>query len=208
MTIAQTILETLRTWHRQQAGELLRRLGVSRPSLMRAIAELDGQVISRGRARRTAYAARRAIRGNPNPLPLYRIDALGRAHEAGLLEPVYPEGCALSFTETCPWPLDDEMTDGWFRSLPYFFGDMRPQGFLGRNFAHQFAAILQMDQDVQRWNEDDVLHALSLLGWDQPGDYILGEQALRRFLQDSKTAAIFCPTMKSRRSIRSGHCKR
>jgi len=120
MTIAQTILETLRTWHRQQAGELLRRLGVSRPSLMRAIAELDGQVISRGRARRTAYAARRAIRGNPNPLPLYRIDALGRAHEAGLLEPVYPEGCALSFTETCPWPLDDEMTDGWFRSLPYF----------------------------------------------------------------------------------------
>jgi len=121
MTIAQTILETLRTWHRQQAGELLRRLGVSRPSLMRAIAELDGQVISRGRARRTAYAARRAIRGNPNPLPLYRIDALGRAHEAGLLEPVYPEGCALSFTETCPWPLDDEMTDGWFRSLPLFF---------------------------------------------------------------------------------------
>lgn len=191
MTIAQTILETLRTWHRQQAGELLRRLGVSRPSLMRAIAELDGQVISRGRARRTAYAARRAIRGNPNPLPLYRIDALGRAHEAGLLEPVYPEGCALSFTETCPWPLDDEMTDGWFRSLPYFFGDMRPQGFLGRNFAHQFAAILQMDQDVQRWNEDDVLHALSLLGWDQPGDYILGEQALRRFLQEQQNGSHF-----------------
>lgn len=83
------------------------------------------------------------------------------------------------------------MTDGWFRSLPYFLGDMRLQGFLGRNLAHQFSAILQMDQDVQRWNEDDVLHALSLLGWDHPGDYILGEQALRRVLQEQQNGSHF-----------------
>lgn len=191
MTIAQTVLETLRTWHRQQAGELLRRLGVSRPSLMRAIAELGGQVVTRGRARRTAYAARRAVRGNAGPLPLYRVDAAGRAHEAGLLEPIYPEGCAMRFTEEFPWPLDGEMTDGWFGSVPYFLGDMRPQGFLGRNFAHQYAALLQVDEDVKRWGEDDVLHALSVLGWDQPGNYILGEQALRRFLQEQQNGSHF-----------------
>ncbi|WP_092411712.1 type II toxin-antitoxin system HipA family toxin YjjJ [Collimonas sp. OK307] len=191
MTIAKSVLETLRTWSRQQAGELLRRLDVSRPSLMRAIAELDGQVVSRGRARRTAYAARRSIRGNPTPLVLYRIDESGRAHEAGLLEPIYPEGCAMSFAEACPWPLDDEMADGWFRGVPYPLGDMRPQGFLGRNFAHQFAAILQVDEDVTRWGEDDVLHALSVLGWDQPGDYILGEHALRRFLDEQQRVSYF-----------------
>jgi hypothetical protein len=82
-----------------------------------------------------------------------------------------------------PWPLDDEMADGWFNGVPYPLGDMRPQGFLGRNFAHQFAAILQVEDAVNRWSEDDILHVLSVVGWDQPGNYILGEQALRRFLE-------------------------
>ena len=191
MTIAKKALETLRTWHRQQAGELLKRLGVSRPTLMRAITELGGQVVSRGRARRTAYAARRSIRGNPAPIPLYYIDESGKAHESGMLEPIYPAGCAMTNAEAFPWPLDDEMADGWFRGLPYPLGDMRPQGFLGRNFAHQFASILQVDEAVNRWSEDDVLHVLSVLGWDQPGNYILGEQAMRRFLAEQQKEAHF-----------------
>lgn len=87
MTISAKVLEILRTWQRQQAGELLGRLGISRPTLMRAITELQGQVVSRGRARRTAYAARRAIRGNVKPLPFYRVDEQGQVHESGLLEP-------------------------------------------------------------------------------------------------------------------------
>lgn len=191
MAIAKTVLDILRTWGRQQSGELLQRLGVSRPSLMRAIAGLGGQVVIRGRARRTAYAARRSIRGNATPFALYRIDESGRSHEAGLIEPIYPEGCAMSFAEELPWPLDDEMADGWFRGVPYPLGDMRPQGFLGRNFAHQFSATLQVDEDVKRWGEDDVLHALHLLGWDQPGNYILGEHALRRFLEEQQKGSHF-----------------
>lgn len=191
MTISERVLEILRTWQRQQAGELLGRLGVSRPSLMRAIAELQGQVVSRGRARRTAYAARRAIRGNIKPLPFYRVDEQGQVHESGLLEPTYPAGCAVTFAEDFPRPLDDEMRDGWFRGLPYPFGDMRPQGYLGRNFAHQFAALMQVDETLTRWSEDDVLHVLSVLGSDQPGNYIIGEQALRRFLNAQQQAAHF-----------------
>lgn len=191
MIISEKVLETLRTWNRQQSGELLARLGVSRPSLMRAILELKGQVISRGRARRTVYAARRAIRGSLAPIPLYYVDESGLTHECGLLEPTYPSGCALSLTEKFPWPLDDEMSDGWFRGFPYLLGDMKPQGFLGRNFAHQFASILQVDEAVNRWNEDDVLHVLSVLGWDQPGNFILGEQALRRFLAEQQLGSHF-----------------
>jgi hypothetical protein len=191
MKISKLVLEILRTWHRQQSGELLSRLGVSRPSLMRAMTELNGQVVTRGRARRTAYAARRAIRGQIAPIPLYYIDKAGRANEAGLLEPIYPEGCAMNFSEKFPWPLDDEMGDGWFHGLPYPLADMRPQGFLGRNFAHQFSAILQVDEDVKRWGEDDVLYVLSMLGWDQPGNYILGEQALRRFLEEQQQGSHF-----------------
>ena len=191
MTISKKVLEILRTWQRQQAGELLGRLGVSRPSLMRAMTELDGQVVSRGRARRTAYAARRAIRGNLKPLPFYRVDEQGQVHECGLLEPIYPTGCAVTFAEEFPWPLNDEMRDGWFRGLPYPFGDMRPQGYLGRNFAHQFADLMQVDETLTRWSEDDVFHVLSVLGADQPGNFIVGEQALRRFLNAQQQAAHF-----------------
>jgi hypothetical protein len=191
MSISKAVIETLRTWQRQQAGELLKRLGISRPSLMRAIKELDGQVVSRGRARRTTYAARRAIRGKQDPLPLYSIDELGRAHELGILEPIYPVGCAMTLPTEFPWPRDDEMTDGWFRGVPYPLGDMRPQGFLGRNFAHQNAAILQVDEAVNRWSEDDVLYVLSVVGWDQPGNYILGEQSLRRFLAEQQQGSHF-----------------
>ncbi|MDY7540763.1 type II toxin-antitoxin system HipA family toxin YjjJ [Undibacterium sp. RTI2.1] len=191
MKISQSVIELLRTWHRQQSGELLTRLGVSRPSLMRAITELGDQVVSRGRARRTTYAARRGVRGAMAPLMLYSVDTKGKTHEVGQLEPVYPTGCAMDFTVPFPWPLDDEMKDGWFRGLPYPLADMRPQGFLGRNFAHQYASILQVDDDVTRWSEDDVLHVLSTVGFDQPGNYILGEPALRRFYDEQQKSAKF-----------------
>jgi hypothetical protein len=114
----------------------------------------------------------------------------------------------MTFIDAFPWPLDDEMADGWFNGVPYPLGDMRPQGFLGRNFAHQFAAILQVEDAVNRWSEDDILHVLSVVGWDQPGNYILGEQALRRFLRCSSTAFIFSAMMRLKPTIRSAPCKR
>lgn len=191
MNQAEKVLQTLRTWHRMPAGELLKRLDVSRPTLMRAMEELGPQVVTRGRARRTAYAARREIRGNASPIPLFRVDEAGIGHEVALLEPIYPQGCALQFKEPFQWPLPDAMQDGWFEGLPYPVDDMRPQGFLGRNFAHHYAPLLQVQEDVLAWGEDDVLHALTLLGWDQPGNYILGEAAYRKFLQETQAGIHF-----------------
>lgn len=136
----------------------------------------------------TLSTTRRALRGDYSPLLLYRIDASGHAHECGVIELLYPEGCTFSFSEPALWPLDDEMEDGWFRGLPYFFADMRPQGFLGRNFAGKVASspllvtTFKVDADVHRWNEDDVLCVLNLWALDQPGNYILGDQCLRQFL--------------------------
>jgi hypothetical protein len=97
MTTSDDLLRTLRTWHKLPAGQLLERLGTSRATLMRAVRALGSQVVARGRARRTAYAARRALRGSLQPLPLYRIDQLGQAHEVAKLLPVYPAGCAVEF---------------------------------------------------------------------------------------------------------------
>ncbi|MGA8787055.1 MAG: DNA-binding protein, partial [Polaromonas sp.] len=182
MTTSEDLLRTLRTWHKLPARQLLERLDISRATLMRAVRELGSQVVARGRARRTAYAARRALRGSWQGLPLYRIDQEGLAHEVALLYPLHPVGCAVDFIEPLDWPLEDDMQDGWFEGLPYFLDDMRPQGFLGRHFARHYAGLLQVSEDPKVWSEDDTLHALALLGSDQPGNYVLGEPALRRWL--------------------------
>lgn len=185
MKSSEDLLRTLRTWQKLPAGQLLERLGVSRATLMRAVRELGPQVVARGRARRTAYAARRALRGSFQALPLYRIDPGGQAHDAAMLYPLHPAGCALDTPEPLGWPLDENMQDGWFEGLPYFLDDMRPQGFLGRHFARRYADLLQVSTDPKDWSEDDTLHALTLLGSDAPGHYVLGEPALRQWLADS-----------------------
>jgi hypothetical protein len=186
MALSDDVLHTLRTWHRLRAGELVSRLGISRASLMRAVRELGPQVVARGRTRRIAYSARRAVRGSLSPLPLYAIGENGSVEEVAAIYPTHPEGCAAEFLRPLEWPLDDEMKDGWFAGLPYFLEDMRPQGFLGRHFARANATLLQVSEDPRNWPEDDALYALSVLGSDQPGNYILGEAALRKWLTDSR----------------------
>lgn len=186
MTVSDALLQALRISHRVPAGELIERLQVSRATLMRAVRAAGPEVVALGQARRTAYAARRTVRGTLDSLPLFRVDEQGRTHEVGSLTPTYPSGCAMDWREAFAWPLDEDMQDGWFDGLPYPLEDMRPQGFLGRNFARHNASVLQVSEDPQHWSEDDTLYALALLGSDQPGCYILGETALRHWLAQSR----------------------
>lgn len=181
----------LRTWGRMRGGDLRLRMGVSRATMMRAVQAQAGQIIVRGNARRAAYAARRKVRGSDAPIKLFQIDAQGHGAQIGLLDPVYPNGVALLLQTAFDWPLPDDMADGWFDGMPYPFDDMRPQGFLGRSFARQHAMLLQTSDDPARWSEDDVLHVLSLVGIDLPGNYILGEPAYRQFLQLRQTPLSF-----------------
>ncbi len=152
--------------------------------LVRAVRSAGDEIIVRGSARRTAYAARRALRGSMAPIPLYRIDENGTAHEQGLVNLTCPDGSALKLQEYIEWPLvGAEMVDGWYDGLPYQLLDMRPQGFLGRHFARENAAILQVNEDPRKWSDDDAVHALSLLGSDVPGNFILGAAAYRLWLE-------------------------
>jgi hypothetical protein len=178
------IVARLRVWGRLSAAELRMRLGVSPATLMRAAREAGVKVIVRGRARRSTYAARRELRGSIAPIPVYRIDENGAAHEQGQLNLAYPDGSVLDLTAAMEWPtLGAEMADGWHEGIPYPMLDMRPQGFLGRGFARRNAALLQVDEDPNRWSDDDALHALTLLGHDTPGNFILGEPAYRLWLE-------------------------
>jgi len=178
----------LREHPRAGSAELCARLkGVSRATLTRALKTLGDVVIIGGESRRTRYALRRPLRGSSAPIPLYRIGEHGHGHEIGQLSLTYPEGSLLSFEETFPWPLDGGMSDGWFHGLPYVLADMRPQGFLGRNFAHARARDLGVSDNPDDWADDDVVHVLATTGYDQPGDLILGEAAYRRFLDYRRT---------------------
>ncbi|WP_213955039.1 MULTISPECIES: type II toxin-antitoxin system HipA family toxin YjjJ [unclassified Variovorax] len=171
------------------ASALVERMGASRPTLSRAVRAAEGALIVRGRARRTRYAARRALRGSLEPLPLFRIDREGAPHQIAEMELVYPDGTALAYEGEFGWPLEDQMLDGWFEGLPYPMQDMRPQGFLGRNFARQHAAVLQVQEDPASWSDDDALYALSILGDDVPGDLLVGAPACRRWLEHVQRVA-------------------
>ena len=61
------------------AADLAVTLAVSVPTLHRLLAENSDQVVVTGRARRTRYALRRALRGSLADLPLYALDSAGGA---------------------------------------------------------------------------------------------------------------------------------
>lgn len=177
------LLQTLRRNPRAGSKDLCSLLGgINRSTLTRNVIALGGQVIGLGSARRSRYALRQPLRGDLAELPLYRIDEHGNGHELGQLALTYPSGTACTFKTAFPWPLDADMADGWFEGVPYPLLDMRPQGFLGRNFAHRYGSDLGVSDDPQAWSDADVIHVLSQRGYDQPGDLILGEPAYRRFL--------------------------
>lgn len=168
-------------------AELCKRLGgIDRSTLTRRLASLGDAVIRRGGSRRTAYALRRALRGSESSIPLYRIDESGRGHQLGVLDCIQPAGTALSFQEPFLWPLRDAMQDGWFEGLPYPVVDMRPQGFLGRNFARNHAALLRVPENPDDWSDDDVLYVVSSVGYDLPGNLVVGEVAYRQFIEQAK----------------------
>jgi hypothetical protein len=116
------------------------------------------------------------LRGSTEPLPVYKIDHAGCAHQTGELSMKWPQGTHLRL-DAQVWPVPAESVDGWWDGLPYALSDMRPQGFMGRHFAHACHQRLKLPEDPGLWSDDDVLIALSEAGSDAIGDLIVGEPA-------------------------------
>jgi hypothetical protein len=185
--IAFQLLQYIRASRWVRAGDLLAflqkdRSTTTRATMMRIIKSLGDQLVIGGAGSKTTYAARRAIRGNIEPIALYEIDENGHGSQVATIEAIYPSGCLLRLSAPLAWPLTEDMRDGWYYGMPYFLDDMRPQGFLGRNFAHAYADMYHVDVDPSKWKEDDVLALLSALGADSQGNWIIGEPAYRRYL--------------------------
>ncbi len=90
------LLRALRTQPQAGSAELCRLLGgINRSTLARAMQAVSTQVVVRGGSRRIRYSLRKSLRGSTEPIPLYRIDVQGHAHQQAWLDLTWPQGSAL-----------------------------------------------------------------------------------------------------------------
>jgi hypothetical protein len=164
-----------------RASDLAAEARVSVPTLHRMLQQLGSRVVAAGKARRARYALRRAVRGDPRDFSLYAVDEAGSAAHIATLISVSPEGSWMPLPASA-WPLSEEARDGWWPGLPYPFNDMRPQGYMGRQFALQQHQQLAVPLNPEEWSDDDVLYVLSQRGSDVSGNLILGQDAYERWL--------------------------
>ena len=158
------------------AAGLAEQAGVSVATLHRLLQELGGAVVAMGKARRARYALRRPLRGDAAELPVYEVDAAGRAHLAAHLALLYPQGSCMSLADS-GWPVPPESRDGSWGGLPYPLYDMRPQGYLGRQFARSWHRRFAVSPNPEEWSDEDVVYVLSRAGSDASGNLILGNPA-------------------------------
>ena len=158
------------------SAELQAHLKVSQPTVSRAMAPLiqSGAVQKVGAARSQRYVLPRTVRDVGRTIPVVRIDTQGRPSPFARMVPLRCDsGGAV-------WIDEEDGLSKRFDGLPWFLDDMRPQGFMGRTFAHSHPK-LQLGNDPRYWSDDDVLRALALCGDDLPGNLVVGEQAFQRF---------------------------
>lgn len=170
------LLQCLRRQHGvATSAELAAALGVSQPTVSRALAPLlqSGQVRKVGAARSQRYLLPRRVQGVGDEVLLMRVDTHGRPGPFGRMVPLH--GGAF-------WVDEEDGVSELHDSLPWFLSDMRPQGFMGRNFAHTHPE-LELPGDPRHWSDDDVLRALALGGEDLPGNLLVGSASLQRFYQ-------------------------
>lgn len=158
----------------QSAQQLIEKIGISQPTLSRALSRLGDEVLRLGAARSIQYTLRDATRGLAD-IPIYRVDAQGQIRLLGTLIAVRPEGFVI------------RQEDGMAlhsEGLPWWLFDMVPQGFLGRAYAARHGAALGLPPRLGDWNDQHVLRALLAHGHDVVGNLLLGDLARDRFLSN------------------------
>jgi hypothetical protein len=172
------LIELLRRDGPESASGLARRLGVSTPTVTRALARLGSKVVSIGRGRSSAYALRRAIRDIGDQWPLHRIGADGSIEQLGVLESLHGRyRWRLVPAHELPLFMRGEFADGLYEYLPWFLQALRPQGYLGREVWSFFAPKIGAPDDIRLWQDDDILTGLVRFGMDIPGNLAVGKRA-------------------------------
>lgn len=163
------------------SAELQTRLGVSQATVSRALSGLlrAGTVLKVGAARSQRYLLPRPIDGVGAEVPIMRVDVHGQ---------VSPFGRMVALQGGRFWVDEADGVTELHDGLPWFLSDMRPQGFMGRTFV-QAHPELNLPDDLRYWSDDDALRALVQMGDDLPGNLIVGQPALDRYLRQAPPQA-------------------
>ena len=149
----------------------------SQASISRALAPLleAGEVLKVGRARSQAYVMPRPVEGASATaiVPIMKVDEQGE---------VTPFASLIPVTEGRFWVDEEDGPSALHAGLPWFLADMRPQGFMGRTFAHAHPE-LRLAANPDHWSDDDVLKAICLAGDDLPGNLVIGADSFERYLK-------------------------
>lgn len=145
-------------------AKLLEKLGISQPSMSRALAKLGDEIVRLGAAKSIHYSLRDTNRRLPD-IPVYRVTTEGLIRELGTLIPVRPDGFVMQQKDGKSLHSD---------SLPWWLFDMRPQGYLSRAFVARYGAELGLPDRLKDWTDTHALRALLLYGHDIVGNILLG----------------------------------
>ena len=154
------------------AVQLMGKLGISQPTLSRAIQGLGVDAVRIREGRTSRYALRDNARGMAE-CSVYQVEEDGKIRQIGVLIPVRHEGYVM------------QQSDGATRfseGIPWWLLDMRPQGFMGRAYASQHAQSLGLPASIAEWTDTQALRALIAHGHDATGNIVLGDMARDRFV--------------------------
>lgn len=168
------------------ATELAALLRVNRTTIARAVPDFGDELVTLGATRSTRYVMRRGIRHIGSRWRLFRIDEAGRTGEWAELEALHERGWRVNWAGSPPeWAGHFTEANGLWSGFPFFLGDVRPLGFLGRAIASRISRALALPEDPRRWSDDDIVVYLHAAGEDVPGNVVLGEDCLRQALAAS-----------------------
>jgi len=160
-----------------QASEAYQELRISQPTFSRLLSRLKNQILQVGKGQRTRYALRGFLLEGHTEIPVYAVTEEGTTELIATLHGIQPKGYYLkSNSET--------VLSNFYEGLPYLFEDLRPSGFLGR-LIPRIHPDLKLPDNIQNWNDTHCLQYLTQYGWDLIGNYIIGEGAFERYLQNT-----------------------
>ncbi len=164
----------------RSAQALCDRLSISQPTLSRLLSGMGNRVVRVRQGRSVLYALLDSSRGFSD-VPVYRVDTEGRIERLGELYPVRDAGYVIQRVDG-----QAQHSEG----LPWWIADMRPQGFMGRAYAHHHSAALGLPGSLKDWSETHAMRALLAHGHDVTGNLLLGDLARERFLDAPQSEPI------------------
>ncbi|MDO8526773.1 MAG: type II toxin-antitoxin system HipA family toxin YjjJ [Deltaproteobacteria bacterium] len=174
--ISEKLLKHLSQSGPLKARELCAFLKISQPTFSRFIKREQSSIVRIGNGRQALYALHRSGAWGKSEIPVVIINESAQQTIAATLHALSPRGFYLeSHAEI--------FSSRIYESLPYFFEDLRPSGFLGR-LVPRLHPDLKLPEDISIWTDDHCLLYLTRCGWDLIGNFIIGEKTNDIYLEN------------------------